>query len=171
MRKSLFKKEDHEKEILSLQIRNFVIAYTDGSCWYKDKEGGVGVFLRDGFLEKRLSLGPFVNTTISRMELYAILEALKLADRKRKLIIYSDSEYVVDGINIWCENWDLEHRVNGDLFLEILSILNEFEIHPIIKHIPGHQGIEGNDIADQLAFYARKSKKKDFKKNSKKLVI
>lgn len=158
MRKKSFIKEDHEEEVASFQEKGFVVAYTDGSCWWKDKKGGVGVFLEDEFLKKSFSSGPFINTTISRMELCAIIEALKMTDREKCLIIYSDSEYAVEAINVWSENWDLEERLNGDLLIEILDTMNEFKKRPIIKHIPGHQGVEGNLIADKLASQGRKNK-------------
>jgi len=159
-------------------MRNYIVIYTDGSC-YQGK-GGFGTYIE--FHSENLSNkcyaikkinGGYIDTTISRMELRAIIEglkAIKVKDRYETLVI-SDSEYIINSIEKgWLETWELQNfsgRVNSDLWKEFLIEKRKFPIHLLrFKHTRGHgKGFtkyeKGNNIADELADY------KQFKKFEK----
>jgi ribonuclease HI len=103
-------------------------------------------------------------TTISRMELLAVINALRKFDRRGSIVIYSDSQYVVNSANIWIKHWrkagwqkeggEVKHR---DLMEEMdwLIHLNKAEV----KWIRGHDGNAGNERADMLATRSSKAMK------------
>lgn len=145
----------------------YIIAYTDGSCNAKNRLGGYGAFLQlkegpDILCEKFLQKG-FSNTTISRMELLAIVKSMQfIKNKKLKSIIVSDSAYVINSISKgWVFRWQNEgfiDRKNSDLWVKFLQEYNKFITTPIFIHTRGHgKGKEcykiGNDIADILADY------------------
>ena len=71
--------------------------YTDGACSGNPGAGGWGALLRYGNIEKELSGGE-VNTTNNRMELTAVIEALKALKKPCNIVLYTDSRYVMDGV-------------------------------------------------------------------------
>lgn len=141
-------------------------AYPDGSCYYKSKLGGIGVVIvEDSGKEHYISKG-YSNTTISRMELIALLASIEVINKNipTQLDIYSDSEYVIKSFT---ENrfskWDMigwNNIKNVDIWK---AILNEIKLHPFLSisyhHIHGHQKNYSDDhiffnaIADILANY------------------
>ena len=80
--------------------------FTDGACSGNPGAGGWGVILRYGEIEKELSGGE-ENTTNNRMELTAVIEALKALKKECDITIYTDSRYVMDGVQEWMPNWKL----------------------------------------------------------------
>lgn len=134
-----------------------ITIYTDGSCNFKTRKGGIGGYLfTENGRETYLTKG-FSDTTISRMEIRAVTESLKLIlDKNQPVTIYSDSQYVVNSINKkWVFSWEkqgLETRINGDLWRELLEEWRKFKEITIIW-CRGHKNIEGNEIADALASY------------------
>ena len=72
--------------------------FTDGACSGNPGAGGWGVILRSGGEE---------NTTNNRMELTAVIEALKALKKECDITIYTDSRYVMDGVQEWMPNWKL----------------------------------------------------------------
>lgn len=146
-----------------------IVAYTDGSCNVKSRLGGFGVFLqfREGpnIISESFLQNGYSNTTVSRMELLAIittLQAIKVK-HKYKVIIISDSQYTVNSINNgWVFRWESEgflERKNKDLWSMFLQEYRKFPIGVIsFIHTRGHgKGLEcyqkGNNIADLLADY------------------
>jgi len=145
-----------------------IIAYTDGSCNVKTRLGGYGALLRfykKQIVEEIVLQGGYSNTTVSRMELMAIIETLrtiKIKD-KYKVIVISDSQYTVDSIEKgWVFRWRSEgffERKNADLWTQFLIEYFKFPIGKLtFIHTRGHgKGLEcyreGNDIADKLADY------------------
>lgn len=143
--------------------------YTDGSCNVKNRLGGLGVYLQ--FKEQIKVLGEhkisrgYSDTTISRMELRAIIEGLQALKEKKKykIIFISDSQYTVNSINKgWVFRWEsenFEERANPDLWKLFLKEYREFPISQIqFIHTRGHEKGEkcyhyGNGIADSLADY------------------
>jgi ribonuclease HI len=78
--------------------------YTDGACRGNPGPGGWGALLLSGKHEKTLHGGE-PETTNNRMELTAAIEALNALKGHSSVILYTDSKYVMDGINEWMPNW------------------------------------------------------------------
>lgn len=144
--------------------------YTDGSCLSKkdhpnSRKGGIGViFYINGEIVKKISKG-YSNTTISRMELTAILLALQVLAKDQQAIIYSDSQYCTNSFNLhWLWKWEKQDwvdlskvggkRLNYDIMKSLLSEYRKFSEGNIeFVHVRGHQGVTGNEEADTLADY------------------
>lgn len=134
--------------------------YTDGACSGNPGPGGYGTILRYGDVEKELSGGE-AETTNNRMELTAVLEGLKALKKPCSLVIYSDSQYFVNGINKgWAEAWkangwrkkDKKPALNPDLWDELLTELEKHEVE--IHWVKGHAGHPENERCDSLAVAA-----------------
>ena len=81
-----------------------VYIYTDGACKGNPGVGGWGALLRYGQHEKEL-LGGAAETTNNRMELTAVIEALRALKRSSRVQICTDSQYVKNGMESWIEGW------------------------------------------------------------------
>lgn len=130
--------------------------YTDGACQGNPGPGGWGVILRYKGVEKELS-GYDPATTNNRMELQAAIEGLSSLKRSVKADVFTDSQYLRDGITKWLfqwkkNNWRLSNNKpvkNKDLW-EKLEIL--IETHHVAWHwVRGHAGHPENERADALA--------------------
>jgi ribonuclease HI len=132
-----------------------IVIYTDGACannQERENTGGYGAVLiyKDKIKE---IYGGYKNTTNNRMELMAVIEALKQLKRKDIPIkVYSDSSYVVNGINIWIHNWIKSGKMkkNPDLWMELYNLKNSFKKIEFF-HVKGHNGDKYNELADRLA--------------------
>ncbi len=133
-----------------------VEVFTDGACKGNPGPGGWGVLLRWGSVEKELCGGEPA-TTNNRMELRAVIEALKALKRTVKVRVHTDSTYVHQGISKWIHGWkkngwrtkSKEPVKNADLWKALDEALGEHEIE--WQWVKGHAGHEGNERADQLA--------------------
>jgi len=136
-----------------------VIIYTDGGCLGNPGPGGYGVVLLYGPHRKELS-GGFKRTTNNRMELLACIKGLEALKEPCRVDLYSDSKYVVDGINKgWAQRWRannwLRNRkarsraINTDLWQRLLDLLEKHEVK--MHWVKGHAGIQENEVCDQLA--------------------
>lgn len=139
-----------------------VTIYTDGGCWPNPGPGGWGVVLiHDGRI-KKLS-GNCSETTNNRMELTAAIEALRALKTSYRIMLVSDSEYLVKGITLWIEGWikrgwrtaAKKPVENQDLWLVLHDETRRHDIE--WKHIRGHTGDTYNEMADQLATEAREA--------------
>lgn len=133
-----------------------VLVYTDGACRGNPGPGGWGVWLRSGTHEKELFGGERL-TTNNRMELTAVIEALAALKQRCKVVIYTDSQYVRQGITTWIHNWkqrgwrtaDKQPVKNVELW-QRLDVLNA--AHDVSwRWVKGHAGDPGNERADALA--------------------
>ena len=135
---------------------NEVEIYTDGACRGNPGPGGWGAWMISGDHEKEL-FGGDTNTTNNRMELMAVIEALRSLKRPCRVVIHTDSQYVQKGISEWIHNWkargwktaDKKPVKNVDLWMELDQATGQHEID--WRWIKGHAGHEGNEKADQLA--------------------
>lgn len=137
-----------------------ITIYTDGSSLGNPGPGGYGVVLKSGKHYKELSQG-FRLTTNNRMELMAVIIALEsLKKENSKVMLYTDSKYVVDAINKnWLNNWqkkDFKGKKNIDLWKRFLKIHPKHKV--IFNWIKGHAGHEFNERCDILAVEAANSK-------------
>ncbi len=137
---------------------NRIVIYTDGACKGNPGPGGWGVLLQSGATEKELWGGEAV-TTNNRMELTAVIEALKALKRPCDVLLYLDSEYVRKGITEWLPGWKArgwktaarQPVKNVDLW-QALDALVQAGGHRIDwRWVKGHAGDPGNERADMLA--------------------
>jgi ribonuclease HI len=137
-------------------MTNKVVMYTDGACRGNPGPGGWGVILSYRDRDKKLS-GYDPETTNNRMELTAAIEGLRALNRACDIDLYTDSKYVIQGINGWIENWKTngwktaakKPVKNADLW-QLLH--QQDKNHRVNWHwVKGHAGIEGNELADALA--------------------
>ena len=135
---------------------NAIKVYTDGGAIGNPGPGGYGVVIQD---HKELS-GGFCLTTNNRMELTAVIEALKaLKEETRPIVLYSDSKYVVDGITRgWARNWKKKNWIksngepaaNPDLWATLLELLDS-PVDVTFQWVKGHAGNPLNERCDALA--------------------
>jgi ribonuclease HI len=130
--------------------------FTDGACSGNPGPGGWGAVLRAGNTEKELSGGE-PETTNNRMELMAAISALEALKRPCTVEIYTDSNYVKDGITRWIHNWrrngwrtaDRKPVKNAELWQRLDTLMGS---HKVNWHwVRGHAGHVENERADQLA--------------------
>lgn len=136
--------------------------YVDGACSGNPGAGGwASVLLYEQ--HKKEVYGNARETTNNRMELTAVIEALKALKRPCNVTLYSDSKYVIDSINKdWVYKWeannwiksDRKPALNTDLWKELLALL---ELHRVkFVWVKGHNGNEYNERCDELAVKAIK---------------
>lgn len=135
-----------------------LLIYTDGACSYNPGPGGYAYIILsdDNKIIKTYSEG-FAKTTNNRMELLAVINALKnIADEETTL--FSDSRYVIDSINNgWVYNWQKNwgNRKNKDLWIDFLQISKNKNIKYV--WVQGHNESKYNNECDLLARKAIKT--------------
>jgi ribonuclease HI len=130
--------------------------FTDGACSGNPGPGGWGAVLRYGEVEKEIAGGESL-TTNNRMELMAAIAGLETLKRPCRVAVYTDSQYLRDGITQWLPHWkarswktaDKKPVKNVDLWqrLEAAAAPHEVEWH----WVKGHAGHLENERADALA--------------------
>jgi len=101
--------------------------------------------------------GGEAETTNNRMELTAAIEALNALKGRRKVLLHTDSKYVMDGINQWLANWKQrgwktaarKPVKNQDLWMALDEAAQRHDV--TWKWVKGHAGNDGNEEADALA--------------------
>ncbi len=140
-----------------------VIIYTDGACSGNPGPGGWGAILIWNGKEKELSGGEG-QTTNNRMEMKAVIEALKALKKPCTVSIHSDSALIINAMTKgWIENWqkkgwrkaDKKPVENKELWIEMLNVIQPHQVKWI--KVKAHSGIELNERVDQLA--VKESKK------------
>lgn len=135
---------------------NEVVIYTDGACKGNPGPGGWGVLLQAGPHVKEL-YGGERQTTNNRMELTAAIRAIEAMKRPVSGKIYTDSQYVLKGINEWIHGWkrngwktsDKKPVKNADLWQLLDAQVNQHKL--VWVWVKGHSGHPENERADALA--------------------
>ena len=137
-------------------MSDIVHIWTDGACKGNPGPGGWGALLKTGAHEKTLHGGE-AHTTNNRMELMAVIEALRALTRPCEVVLHTDSQYVQKGISEWIVNWkrrdwktaDKKPVKNADLWQLLDAQRANHKIE--WRWVRGHNGDPGNERADQLA--------------------
>jgi ribonuclease HI len=150
-----------------------IVIYTDGGCSGNPGPGGWAFVYRDG-KDRIEGSGGEKATTNNRMELKAVIEALGLVERRSTalrraeepaaagsdgvaaVVLYTDSQYVKNGIGSWIANWkrngwrtaDKKSVKNRELW-EALDALAS-RVKPKFLWVKGHAGVEDNERCDAL---------------------
>jgi len=133
-----------------------VEVYADGACKGNPGPGGWGVLLRAGGRERELHGGEPA-TTNNRMELTAVIRALESLEGRRRVRLYTDSQYVQKGITEWIHDWkrrgwrtaDKKPVKNVDLWMRLDELARGHEVE--WHWVRGHAGHPENERADALA--------------------
>ena len=130
--------------------------YTDGACSGNPGPGGWGVLIEIDSKNRELSGGD-KETTNNRMELMAAIKALEEIDKDYQITLYTDSNYVKDGITSWISNWkknnwktaNKKDVKNKELWIRLDEAIKDKNISWV--WVKGHAGNAGNEQADYLA--------------------
>lgn len=133
-----------------------VLIHTDGACKGNPGPGGWGALLEYGGVEREL-FGGAENTTNNRMELTAVIEALRALTRPCSVRVVTDSQYVQKGVQEWMASWKRKNwRTSAGKPVANQDLWQALDEH-VARHqiawewVRGHQGHPGNERADQLA--------------------
>lgn len=131
---------------------NKLTFYTDGGCEPNPGNGTWAFVCCEPLFHK---VGAQAETTNNRMEIIAVLEAIKFAIEKsaQEIVIHSDSEYTVNAFNSWMHKWakkGWKGKKNVDLFQELLRLKHRPGIKISLIWVRGHDGNKFNEIADEL---------------------
>jgi ribonuclease HI len=133
-----------------------VTIYTDGACSGNPGPGGWGAILISGQHRKEICGGE-AETTNNRMELTAAIAALAALKKPSRVALYSDSEYLRNGIGTWIDGWKRngwrtsarQPVKNVELWLKLDAARQRHEVH--WHWVRGHAGHAENERADALA--------------------
>lgn len=142
-------------------VTDSLALYTDGACSGNPGPGGWGAI----FVHNKKSFphyGGDAATTNNRMEMMAVIEGLRAIKNHtdlKKVVLYIDSRYVMDGITSWIAGWKKNNWMtstkkpvkNQELWVELDTLVQDFEIE--WHWVKGHNGNKYNEMADT---YARK---------------
>lgn len=150
-----------------MRVASELHLYTDGAC--SSGVGGFGCALVNPATEKHVSFsdGPFSETTNNQMEMMAVIAGLRFAQQRvgsSRILVISDSKYVINGITEWIHNWKKNGWFtasnkpvkNVELWqrMEACRDAHEFTRFEWVK---GHNGNKFNELADRLAVNKRTS--------------
>ena len=134
---------------------NYII-YTDGACLGNPGKGGWAAIIIEPTGEKEI-VGCERSTTNNRMELKAVIEALKEIEANSQISLFSDSKYVIDGVTKWIKNWKIndwkttnkKEIKNLDLWMDLDKLTSKFKI--TWNWVKAHSTDEYNNKVDRLA--------------------
>ena len=130
--------------------------YTDGACKGNPGPVGWGALIIEGDIKNEI-FGGEANTTNNRMEILAVIMALKAINAESEITIFTDSTYVQKGISEWIDKWKIngwrtsnkKEVKNKDLWVQLDTLTAQLKINWI--WVKGHSGHSENDRADYLA--------------------
>ena len=150
-----------------------VSIYCDGACSGNPGKAGSGLALYKNGAKPILYYGNYEkNGTNNIAELNALYKALQLANEintNEKVMILSDSKYSIDCIMTWAYGWKRNNwtKKSGEIKnLELIksahNLYEQIKDKIVIKHVKGHAGIEGNELADRMALHTIKAQNSEF---------
>lgn len=130
--------------------------FSDGSSLGNPGPGGYCSIITDGE-KKAVVKGGEPNTTNNRMELMAVIKALEKIKNSYNIELYTDSSYVVNGINQWLQKWkkngwrtaNKKEVINKDLWQRLDNLLQKHYVKAY--WIKGHSGHPENEYCDKIA--------------------
>ncbi|MBQ6908002.1 MAG: ribonuclease HI [Clostridia bacterium] len=131
--------------------------YTDGACSGNPGPGGYGAILKYGDYTKEISGGEPL-TTNNRMELMAVISGLEALKEPCRVILTSDSKYVIDALeNGWAKKWQengwmrtkKDKALNPDLWERLLKLTEYHQMEYV--WVKGHAGHPENEKCDKMA--------------------
>ncbi len=130
--------------------------FTDGACRGNPGPGGWAAVLRSGGHEKEIS-GCELATTNNRMELTAAIKGLEALKKRSRVTLYTDSRYVMDGLQLWLPRWkangwktsDKKPVKNAELWRALDEAAQRHDV--VWRWVQGHSGHIENERADLLA--------------------
>lgn len=144
-----------------------ITIYTDGSCSHNGEEtatGGWSYIIKYGQHEKS-SFGYESHTTNNRMELRAVIEALKVLKSPCEIVVCTDSKYVCANAqqikDIRARGWKTKSGSafkNTELWQELITVANNGKHHLVFKHIEAHASDKDNNRCDAMAKNAWKAR-------------
>lgn len=143
--------------IITSQVRPIMI-FADGASSGNPGPGGWGAIVLTPNHQVHELGGAEAHTTNNRMELRAVIEALKFVqDQRGEIEVYTDSTYVIKGVTQWSYNWkrndwktgEGKEVANQELWKDLLELDDQRKVH--WKYVRGHAGIPGNERADSIA--------------------
>lgn len=157
--------EKDEKEIIKI--------YCDGACSGNPGMAGSGLAIYSNKKNPVLLHGAYVEDGTNNIaELNALHQALIIARQTNSedtITIFSDSKYSIDCITVWAYGWKAKGWTkkggeikNLELIQSAHQLYEKLKNKIEIKHVKGHSGIEGNELADRMAVHTIKAKNKDF---------
>ena len=134
-----------------------ITIYTDGACSGNPGVGGWGVVIIEDNKNETFLNGGDNDTTNNKMELTAVIQALKAIEKKSAITLITDSKYVKDGIQSWIQNWKKngwktaakKPVKNKELWIELDELIARHNI--TWEWVKGHAGNIHNEKADYLA--------------------
>lgn len=124
--------------------------YTDGACSGNPGPGGYGAILKYGD-EEKIVRGYERHTTNNRMELTAVIEAVKALKKPCEVIVHTDSQYIVNASKHDKGWFTSEKRPNKDLWIELIETRLKGKHRITFQKVKGHSGDVMNERCDKIA--------------------
>ena len=166
------------------KVTSDINIYCDGACSPNPGKSGTGIAVYHKAEIKELWYGLYdANGTNNTAELNGMLEAFKLAkiyiDKGQSVQVLSDSKYSIDAITKWAAGWQRKgwKKANGEviknpeLVQACFSLYQQIKTNLTIAHVKGHANIEGNELSDRMAVYARMKQNRSFIKYTESIDI
>lgn len=167
------KNNEIKDENKNLEDEETLHIYCDGACSGNPGPAGSGIAIYSNKNRPVLLYGAYVeNGTNNIAELNALYQALIIASQsgfKEQIYIFSDSKYAIDCISTWAYSWKKNNWSkksgeikNLELIIEAHTLYEKLKKQLILEHVKGHNGVEGNELADRMAVNAINERVADF---------
>tara|TARA_B100000989_G_C19515560_1_gene461431 strand:- start:638 stop:1081 length:444 start_codon:yes stop_codon:yes gene_type:complete len=139
-----------------MENKKEITIYTDGACLGNPGAGGWCALILMNKKEKILS-GGSKDTTNNRMEMFAVIEALRVITNETTINLFTDSKYIINGISLWIKNWKINNwRTSNNKPVKNYELWKKIDFYndnlKINWHwVKGHSGNEYNDKVDKIA--------------------